>query len=143
MRTTLHFAVVALLCQMTVLSASAAEANYGDGAKKSLTTVVVNDEGEKLLADSTGRTLYTFDLDKGKPTSACNADCAEVWPPVLVSAAEVKNLKAPFGSLERANKKLQLTYNNQLVYIYAFDRGQADDAGDGVGGVWHYIEMEH
>ncbi len=107
----------------------------------SLITVATNDEGKKLLADSTGKTLYVFDKDKGS-SSACNGDCAEVWPPYLVEAAEVPALKAPLGQIERANKKIQLTYQGRPVYNYAFDRGQGADAGDGIGGVWHYIEMK-
>lgn len=107
-----------------------------------LTTVVTNDEGEHLLANSSGNTLYVFDLDLNKPTSVCNGDCAEVWPPYILTVDEAATLKAPFASVARANKKLQLTYNDRPVYTYAFDRGEAADSGDGVGGVWHYIEMK-
>lgn len=110
-------------------------------AAPELTTTVTNDEGEVLLADSTGRTLYTFDLDKNT-SSACNADCAEVWPPYLLTANEAKNLKEPLGQIVRANKKIQLTYKGSPVYLYSFDRGPAADAGDGVGDVWHYIEIK-
>lgn len=63
--------------------------------KTELVKTVVNDENEKLVADSTGRTLYVFDLDIGKPAPACNGDCAEVWPPYLVNADEATTLAAP------------------------------------------------
>lgn len=108
-----------------------------------LTTVVTNDEGEKLLANSSGNTLYVFDMDNGKPTSVCNGDCAEVWPPYLLSGDEAAGLKAPYAAVARNNKKLQLTYEGRPVYTYAFDRGEAADSGDGIGGVWHYIEVEN
>ncbi|MES3037350.1 MAG: hypothetical protein V4736_05525 [Bdellovibrionota bacterium] len=123
-------------------------ADYGDPTAPapkptpSLVTTVTNAEGEKLIADSTGRTLYVFDVDQGSNTSKCNEACAEVWPPYLLDAKEAAALEAPLGSIERANKKLQLTYDGRPVYIYAFDRGQADEKGDGIGGVWHYIEIE-
>lgn len=46
----------------------------------------------------------------------------------------------------KINKKnkdnlLQLTYNNQPLYTYIFDRMIGDDKGDNVGMIWHYIEL--
>jgi predicted lipoprotein with Yx(FWY)xxD motif len=77
----------------------------------------------------------------GKPNPVCTGDCAEIWPPYILSADEAKDLQAPLGSIERANKKIQLTYNDRPVYIYAFDRMAGDDMGDGIGNVWHYIDV--
>ena len=134
--------IMALALQLTSL----AKAN-GNGPtptpapKVELTTVVVNDENENLVATFTGNTLYVFDLDQGKKVPACNADCAEVWPPYLVNVAEKAKLVAPLGTIARANGKLQLTYEGRPVYTYAFDRHAADDQGDGLGDVWHYIEL--
>ena len=105
-----------------------------------LTTQTKNDEGETLLADSTGRTLYVFDVDQGKAAPACNGNCAEVWPPYLLTPSDNVAVKAPFGTITRANKNVQLTYQGRPVYTYAFDRKTGDDQGDGIGGVWHYIE---
>ena len=85
-------------------------------------------------------TLYVFDLDSGN-TSKCVADCAEVWPPYILQATEAAALQAPLGSIVRANKKVQLTFNGKPVYTYTFDRKIGDDQGDGVGGVWHYITL--
>ena len=115
---------------------------FAGNVKPTLTTISINEEGEKLLADSRGNTLYVFDLDLNQPTSKCNAACAEVWPPYLITAQEVAELKAPLGSITRENGKAQLTYEGRAVYSYAFDRGAAADAGDGIGGVWHYIELD-
>ncbi len=109
--------------------------------KPTFTTISVNDEGENLLSDTRGSTLYVFDLDQNSNVSKCNAACAEVWPPYLLAETEAVSLEAPLGSIIRDNKKVQLTYNGRPVYTYAFDRGAAADAGDGIGGVWHYIEI--
>ncbi|MGZ5278747.1 MAG: COG4315 family predicted lipoprotein [Pseudobdellovibrionaceae bacterium] len=103
---------------------------------------LVNDENETLLTDNTGKTLYVFDLDPGKPVPACNGDCAEVWPPYLITDEEAKALAAPLGSITRKNGKLQLTFKGSPIYTYIFDRHQADDLGDGIGGVWHSIQIE-
>ncbi|MDD4976094.1 MAG: hypothetical protein PHY93_17190 [Bacteriovorax sp.] len=111
-------------------------------AEGTLTTQVQNDEQEKLLADSIGKTLYVFDLDAGSVTPKCTGDCAEVWPPYILSADETAHLQAPLGSIVRANKKAQLTYEGRPVYTYIFDRIVGDDHGDAIGGVWHYIELK-
>ena len=106
-----------------------------------VTTISVNDEGEHLLADTRGNTLYVFDVDLKQTTSKCNAACAEVWPPYILTDEEAKAVKSPLGVVLRENQKPQLTYEGRPVYSYAFDRGAAADAGDGIGGVWHYIEI--
>ncbi|MES2854571.1 MAG: hypothetical protein V4692_01855 [Bdellovibrionota bacterium] len=113
-----------------------------EAPKPDLVTIVTNKEKEKLVADSSGSTLYVFDVDQGKPVPACNGTCAEIWPPYLITDAEAATLKAPLGAIKRANEKIQLTYEGRPVYLYAYDRGVADEAGDGIGGVWHYIEIQ-
>lgn len=111
-------------------------------AQTTLTTISVNEEGEKLLADTKGNTLYVFDMDQGKKAPVCTAKCSEIWPPYIVTSDEAKALTAPYGTIARDNANVQLTYEGRPVYAYAFDRGAAADAGDGIGGVWHYIELK-
>lgn len=106
-----------------------------------LTTVVVNAERASLLADSFERTLYVFDVDQGSNTSKCVGDCAEVWPPYILSDAEASFLQAPFAAVSRPNKKLQLTFNGRPVYTYMLDRKIGDSLGNGLGGVWHHIVL--
>ena len=124
-----------LISALTLLSSTFAQASE-------MITLVKNDEAEVLVADTFGRTLYVFDIDLGSNSSKCNADCAEVWPPYIVTADEAAALKAPLATVSRANKKLQLTYEGRPVYTYTLDRELGGDKGDGLGGVWHYIEME-
>lgn len=131
-----------VLLTILALVATQARAQVGSKPEVTLTTVSVNEEGENLLADSKGNTLYVFDMDLNQKTPVCNAKCSEIWPPYLLSADEVTNLKAPFAAIIRDNKNSQLTYLGRPVYAYAYDRGAAADAGDGVGGVWHYIELK-
>lgn len=135
------FATIALVLSTTSVLAQEKPADPVEIAP-ALTREVQNDEKEVLLADSFGKTLYTFDLDTGSTTSKCKGDCAEVWPPYILTTEEKASLALPFGSIERANKKLQLTYNGQPLYTYIFDRSAGDDKGDNIGGVWHYIELE-
>ncbi len=136
------FAVSALqvLTLVPMMAYSAAPApSRGETA---LTQVVENDENEMLLADTFSRTLYTFDMDNGVATSKCDGTCAEVWPPLLVQQAEAAKLQSPLGVVVRSNKSLQLTFDGKPIYTYAFDRKAGDDHGDGIGGVWHYIEIK-
>ena len=55
-------------------AALAAPAMIGDSAKG------------KVLTDSKGMTLYTFDKDAGGK-SACNGPCATNWPPLMAPPA--------------------------------------------------------
>jgi predicted lipoprotein with Yx(FWY)xxD motif len=98
----------------------------------------------EVIGDSFKRTLYSFDPDSGAPgSSACNGKCAEVWPPVTVTADEVKALNDPeFGTVKRTSGLLQLTYNGKPMYTFNMDRNPGDIKGDGLGGVWHILLEE-
>jgi len=115
---------------------------FGAAASQPLTSQVKNDENELLLADSFSRTLYVFDADQGQAAPACNGACAELWPPYLITPQEAQGLVAPYGAIQRSSRKSQLTYNGRPVYTYAPDRKVGDDQGDGVGGAWHYIQVQ-
>lgn len=117
-------------------------ANAAMAAEPNLITQIKNDENEVLVADPTGRTLYVFDRDQGSPSSVCTGVCAEIWPPYLIQASEASSLVAPLGSITRPGNQIQLTYDSRPIYTYAFDRKAGDDQGDGLGGVWHYIELK-
>ncbi len=131
--------IIASLMTVIALQSVAQEAAKPEVA---LTMISVNDEGEHLLADSKSNTLYVFDMDQNQKAPVCNGKCAEIWPPYLLTADEVSKLKAPFSAITRESKVAQLTYLGRPVYAYTYDRGAAADAGDGVGGVWHYIEVK-
>jgi predicted lipoprotein with Yx(FWY)xxD motif len=99
----------------------------------------------KVLATSSGRTLYLFLADKhGK--SACYGKCATNWPPLLkkgqVSAAA--GVKANMlGTTKRKNGKLQVTYNGHPLYLFVEDNGAGQIAGQGVnffGGKWFVVD---
>jgi predicted lipoprotein with Yx(FWY)xxD motif len=124
-----------VLFSLLLLISTAALAQ--DGA---LTSEVVLSETEKILGDSFGRSLYTFDIDQ-PGVSRCSGRCAEEWPPVLISAAEAALVQAPFSVHTRANGLLHLMLNNQPLYTYFLDRKVTDVKGDDIGGVWHIINL--
>lgn len=111
-------------------------------APRPLTSITVSEMGDKLLADTVGKTLYTFDPDTNKPVPTCKGDCAEIWPPYLVTAFEAKDIKAPLGTIKRANKQLQVTHNGLPVYTYIFDRIAGHNLGENLGNVWHQIKIQ-
>ncbi len=105
-----------------------------------LTFEIQNASGQTIVADSFGRALYVFDRDQGQSSSVCVGDCAEVWPPYLLTAAEAGLVAKPLGVIQRANRKQQLTYQGRPVYLYASDRVCGESLGDGLGGVWHVVK---
>lgn len=101
-----------------------------------LTTVKVGNKN--LLANGAGRTAYVFDVDKNG-VSSCYDGCAGAWPAILLScSAEVS---APVGVTKRRDGSQQLTYKGRPVYLYAGDAKPGDINGDGIGGVWHVVEV--
>jgi predicted lipoprotein with Yx(FWY)xxD motif len=98
----------------------------------------------KVLATSSGRTLYLFMADKhGK--SACYGKCATNWPPLMkkgnVSAsAGVK--AALLGTTARKTGGLQVTYKGHPLYLFKLDHGAGQIAGQGLnffGGKWYVV----
>jgi predicted lipoprotein with Yx(FWY)xxD motif len=88
----------------------------------------------KVLTDSHGMTLYTFDKDsKGK--SACSGKCAVNWPPLKVSAS-AKAGKG-YSMITRADGTKQWAYKGKPLYTWIKDKKPGDVTGDGVRKVWH------
>lgn len=99
-----------------------------------VTTVVVN--GQQILADRNGMSVYTFDVDV-TAESKCYDNCAVQWPPVLLQANEV--VAPPFDTTVRKDGSLQLTINGKPLYLFFLDKVSGDIKGDNVGNVWHLV----
>ena len=90
-----------------------------------------------VLVNSAGMTLYTFDKDAGGK-SACNDQCAKIWPPVT-AAADAK----PMGDLTvitRDDGSKQWAHKGKPIYLYAKDAKPGDKTGDNFKEVWHVIK---
>jgi predicted lipoprotein with Yx(FWY)xxD motif len=98
----------------------------------------------KVLATSSGRTLYLFMKDK-KGKSACYGQCASNWPPLMKKGTlrAGTGVKAKLlGTTKRKNGKLQVTYNHHPLYLYAGDTGAGQVSGQGLnffGGKWWVV----
>lgn len=95
----------------------------------------------KYLTDAEGKTLYWFKMDK-PGTSACAGPCVEKWPlyyretvapPQGVPAGE-------FGTLTRADGKMQSTFRGYPLYYWAGDAKPGDTSGQGVKDVWFVVD---
>ena len=98
----------------------------------------------KVLATSSGRTLYLFMKDKNG-RSACYGSCASYWPPLMKKGAlsAGTGVKAKLlGTTKRKNGKLQVTYKGHPLYLYISDTGAGQVGGQGLnlsGGKWYVV----
>ncbi|WP_238891640.1 COG4315 family predicted lipoprotein [Achromobacter insuavis] len=90
-----------------------------------------------VLVNSAGMTLYTFDKDAGGK-SACNDQCAKIWPPVT-AAADAK-ASGDLSVITRDDGSKQWAYKGKPVYLYAKDTKPGDKTGDNFKDVWHVIK---
>ena len=102
--------------------AQMAPAKSGDSAKG------------KVLTDSKGMTLYTFDKDSGGK-SACTGGCATNWPP-LMATGDAKAMDQ-YTVIARDDGSKQWAYKGKPLYTWKNDKKAGDVTGDGVNGVWH------
>jgi predicted lipoprotein with Yx(FWY)xxD motif len=98
----------------------------------------------KVLATSSGRTLYLFMVDKlGR--SKCYGQCAGYWPPLMkkgkvTAGAGVK--AGLLGTTKRKNGKLQVTYKRHPLYLFKLDTGAGQLKGQRqnfFGGRWFVV----
>jgi predicted lipoprotein with Yx(FWY)xxD motif len=98
----------------------------------------------KVLATSSGRTLYLFMKDK-HGRSACYGACAGFWPPLMkkgtlrAGTGVQANL---LGTSKRKNGKLQVTYNGHPLYLFKLDKGAGQVGGQRqniYGGTWYAL----
>ncbi|HEU5244245.1 MAG TPA: hypothetical protein VFU33_07585 [Gaiellaceae bacterium] len=98
----------------------------------------------KVLATSSGRTLYLFMVDK-HGRSACYGQCAGYWPPLLKKGAlrAGAGVKANLlGTTKRKNGTRQVTYKGHPVYLFSLDHGAGQVSGQGqdfFGGKWFVV----
>ena len=88
-----------------------------------------------FLVDHRGFTLYLFAQDTLN-TSTCTGECAEEWPPLLITntlaataGAGVDPLK--LGTTMRADGSIQVTYKDWPLYYFDEDEQAGDVKGQG------------
>ncbi|MBL8153328.1 MAG: hypothetical protein JNM70_04015 [Anaerolineae bacterium] len=108
-------------------------------------TLAVRNSAEKgdYLVAASGFTVYTFANDEAG-VSNCSDQCAENWPPLLALAGDTLTLGAgltgELGTIERADGRMQITYNGMPLYLWVKDTVPGDTTGDGVNDVWNLVK---
>ena len=98
-----------------------------------------------LVTDGDGLPIYRYDRDGTKPpTTACTGDCAEEWPPVVLSGSGQPELDgidpALVGTIQRPDGQRQLTLAGWPLYRHTGDDGGLTTTyGNGVDGTWFAI----
>jgi predicted lipoprotein with Yx(FWY)xxD motif len=92
-----------------------------------------------VLATPAGATVYTFDKDTaGSGKSACNAQCAQNWPPVAAQAGDTPS--GDWSIVTRDDGSRQWAYKGAPLYTFAKDAKPGDTTGDNRGNVWHVVK---
>ena len=91
-----------------------------------------------VLVDAAGMTVYTYDKDEaGSGKSSCVGACAKNWPPVKADGSP----RPPYSVVTRADGSKQLAHGGKPLYTFVKDKKAGDKTGDGVGGVWHVVNV--
>lgn len=121
------------------------------GAAGAATTITLQNSPfvGSYLADTTGRTLYTYGNDlpgdcNTPPVSNCVTDCLISWP--ILPAGE-RTLPAglddgAFGAILRADGAWQTTYYGWPIYYYKTDLLLGQVFGQGKAKTWHIVEKK-
>ena len=104
----------------------------GGCAVFAMSQVPVKRDGN-VLVDAAGMTLYTFDRDPlGK--SACNAQCAANWPPLVAPAGA--RPAGDYTILARDDGRRQWAYKGKPLYVRSKDEKPGDQSGEAFDNVW-------
>jgi predicted lipoprotein with Yx(FWY)xxD motif len=94
---------------------------------------VASVDGNDVLADTQGRTLYTADVEKGGKI-LCVGGCTSFWAPVIASAddaqAAASELDGDFSVLRRPEGSRQLTFDGLPLYTFT-EEAAGQLTGDG------------
>lgn len=99
----------------------------------------------RILATSTGHTLYDFTPDTSARSACVSGLCVRLWPPLLttgsprVASGLVQGL---VGTIRRPDGRLQVTYGGHPLYTWLGDTVPGMITGQAilnVGGYWYTI----
>lgn len=94
-----------------------------------------------ILIEASGRTLYLFTPDV-PDQSNCAGGCARTWQPIATVEAPTADgsaIAALLGTITRADRYTQVTYDSQPFYYFARDVAPGDATGQNVNEVWFVL----
>lgn len=119
-------------------------AGAGAGSGKAVVDETMNAKLGAILVTSKGLTLYRFTPDTAT-TSACNAGCAPIWPPLTVPAGTTTPTGATgitgLGTIRRSDGTVQVTYKGHPLYMYSGDTAAGQTNGQGLFGKWFALTV--
>jgi len=133
---------VVLLAIAVVGAGSSSPAATSTASGQVVNSATIN--GQKVLVNSKGLTLYWFAPDK-KNKSVCYGACASYWPPVPGHEKAGQGVNsALLGTISRTDGSTQATYNGRPLYTYIADSAPGQARGNNVnlnGGLWHVVPV--
>jgi len=123
-----------------LLAACAAPAAQPAAPQPTVTTATDAKLGT-ILTDNKGMTLYLYTKDEPN-VSNCYDQCAQNWPPLLVttgSPVAAAGLAGMLGLTTRKDGSKQVTYNGVPLYYWVKDTKPGETTGQGVGNVWFVV----
>ena len=136
-----------------VLVLGACGSSNDDNAKSDATTPpappatveVARSAQGQVLVDANGMTLYRFDKDN-RGVSNCAGACAQTWPPLLLQTGTTApvtgaGVQGPLSVIARPDGGRQVADDGRALYRYAGDIKAGDTNGDGIGGIWHVVNV--
>jgi predicted lipoprotein with Yx(FWY)xxD motif len=125
-------------------TSTSASGGAATGGTAMVSTAKVNNPKitKPVLVNSKGFTLYDFEADKsGK--SACNGQCAQVWPPLTGKPkASGAAVASKLGTIKRDDGSSQVTYAGHPLYTYTADKKPGDAVGNDInsfGASWYAL----
>jgi predicted lipoprotein with Yx(FWY)xxD motif len=131
---------------LAVAVVGAGGSSPGSAATSTASGQVVNSaviNGQKVLTNSKGLTLYWFAPDK-KNKSVCYGACAQYWPPVPGHQKAGPGVTGTLSTISRTDGSAQATYNGRPLYTYIADSSPGQAHGNNVnlnGGLWHVVPV--
>lgn len=117
---------------------TAAMSSPADAA--TLTLAMADSPLGSILVDGHGMTLYLFTKDSPN-TSACTGQCLVAWPPLLGNPTAGRGVDATkLGSFQRADGRVQASYNGWPLYYWKGDSKPGDVSGQKVNQVWFVLD---
>jgi predicted lipoprotein with Yx(FWY)xxD motif len=155
-----YFILIATLSNAFGTLSFAQSDSVAAGPVPVLTTTNVDEQGESILADSFGRTLYYFDsadsqLDQcgGGIDREDGVISFDIWQPYRLTNVEEREVSPTngypgqylgFAHKNCAQNDVRLTFNGRILYAYAFNRKQGQDLGDKVQpAAWSKASAHH
>lgn len=99
--------------------------------------LIQNTEGYAYVHFPANVRLYVYDRDD-RGRSLCDVGCASAWPPLIAAENDPASL-GDWSVVMREDGRRQWAYKGKPVYLRFHDSVEAP-AGNGIDGVWHYLE---